>query len=142
MLTEIRLSSFLLRVGLGIVFMYAAVSSLLVPESWFAFVPRFITVILPVGIFLFAWAIYQILLALWLWSGFRVRLSAVFAVATMFSIIVFNLSVLDILFRDLAILSAALALFVLSGEKITYAIYYNVYCFINRRDHDCLVSCF
>lgn len=110
------LAAFFLRVGLATVFLYAAIASFLTPTSWIGFFPGFI----PDGVLLvllILFSLFEIVLALWLLSNRRPHTAAIVSSVTMILIIIFNLSLLDIVFRDIAILLASLALFVLSKKE-------------------------
>ena len=114
MVTNLNLTSFFLRVGLAIVFLYAAVASFLDPTSWIGFIPEWLREIFPAQVFLVVYSIYEIFLALWLFSGKKTYYAAVLSGLTMLAIIVFNMGALDIVFRDVAILFMAIALAVLA----------------------------
>jgi len=116
---EELLISFLLRVGLAIVFLYAAIASFMEPNSWIGFLPAFAREILPTNVLLWLFSIYEILLALWLLSAKRTYLAALFATGTMLLIIIFNMGALDVIFRDVAILFMAIALAIMSKESRT-----------------------
>ncbi len=112
-----RLISFLLRSGLAIAFVYAAIAAFLDPFSWVGFLPTWIDAVIPRTVMLSVFSTYEIVLALWLLSGrYAFRASACSA-ATLFCIILFNIGSLDILFRDVPILFAALALIAMTNEK-------------------------
>lgn len=108
------LVSFFLRIGLGLAFLYAAISAFLNPSLWINFIPVWVSYVLPLNFFLLFFVVYQVLLSLWLFSGQKQFLAAVFSVVTFFLIIVFNVTSLDIIFRDITLLCAALALVVVS----------------------------
>lgn len=112
-----RLISFLLRIGIAIAFLYAAIAAFLDPFSWIGFLPAWIDSIIPRGALLSLFSLYEILLALWLLSGKMSFHAAMVSSATMGAIIVFNISSLDILFRDVPILFAALALMAMTYDK-------------------------
>lgn len=112
-----QLVSFFLRVGLAVVFLYAAISSFLNPLSWIGFFPSWLRALIPDTILLLLFSSYEILLSLWLFSSWRIVYAALFSIATLLSIIVTNLGALDIIFRDVAILFMAVALAVLHWEK-------------------------
>ncbi|MBI5397969.1 hypothetical protein HZB03_00765 [Candidatus Woesearchaeota archaeon] len=111
------LSSFLLRTGLGIVFLYAAVSAFLQPESWIGFFPAWLRAIIPGETLLLLFGLYQLLLALWLFSGWRTFYAASLTSLTLLAIIIVNITTLDIVFRDIAILFCAAALAILSRNE-------------------------
>lgn len=111
-----RLISFLLRAGIAIAFLYAAIAAFLDPFSWVGFMPSWIDAIVPRSILLSLFSTYEIVLALWLLSGKQIFRAATLSSATLFFIILFNISSLDILFRDVPILFAALALIVMAKK--------------------------
>ena len=108
-----RLPSFLLRIGLAVVFGYAATASFLDPQSWIGFFPRWLRDIVPGETLLPIFSVYEIGLALWLLSGKAQFKAALVAALTMAAIILPNIMVLDVIFRDVAILFMALALMAL-----------------------------
>ena len=113
----LSLASFCLRIGLAVVFLYAAVAALIDPDSWVGFIPAFIRSVIPGRTFLAVHSIGEIALGLWLLSGFRPFLAALLAALAMAGIVLFNLASLDIVFRDIAILFMALALAAISRRS-------------------------
>ncbi len=111
------ISSFFLRAGLGTVFLYATVASLLNPEGWVVFLPSWIGSIIPATIVLFMFSLYQTVLSLWLFSGWKTFYAAVFAAVTLLGIIVTNIYFLDIVFRDVAIFFSAIGLLMLHAKQ-------------------------
>lgn len=110
MINNKKLVSFLLRAGLACVFLYAATASLLEPSSWVGFIATQLRNILPEKLLLSGFSLYEIALSLWLLSGKKIFVSAIVSGITLSLIIFQNIMSLDIVFRDLAILSGALAL--------------------------------
>lgn len=108
------LAVFFLKISLAVVFLYAAISSFIEPQNWSGYIPAFVKAIIPVSIFLMGFSIVEIALAAWLLSGKFTRAAAIISSILLFSIIVFNTSLLEILFRDIAIFFAAIALAILS----------------------------
>src|SRR3989338_4850949 len=98
------------RVGLAFTFLYAGVASLLDPGIWSGFVPGFVSSILPAETFLKLFAAFQILLGVVLLSGRMLRLAGFAAVVSLVGIVIFNVSAWDIVFRDVGLAFAALAL--------------------------------
>jgi len=109
--------SFFLRVGLSIVFLYVGIAAFLTPNAWIGFIPGFIQNIIPGATFLHMHSIFNILLAIWIMSNKKIFYASILASLSLLAIIVFNYSSLDIIFRDLAILFASLALAVFSYGK-------------------------
>lgn len=104
------LAPLLLRVGLAIVFLYAATSSLVSPRDWIGYVPDFIQLLLPAEVVLVALSVVELVLAVWLLSGVYVRLAALVAAALLAGVTISNVSLLPISFRDIGLFFAALAL--------------------------------
>lgn len=113
-----NLVSFLLRIGLATVFLYAAVASFLDPLSWIGFFPSFLRDMFDANKLLMFFSVFEIALALWLLSGVRTFFAGLAAAATLSGIILGNLGILDIVFRDVAILFAALALVALHKDSL------------------------
>lgn len=111
------LVSFLLRAGLATVFLYAAVASFLDPFSWIGFFPEWLRGVFDANSLLMIFSTFEIGFALWLLSGYKAFYSALVAAGTMLAIISANLGLLDIVFRDVAILFSALALVALEANE-------------------------
>lgn len=115
--TKEVLVSFFLRSGLAIVFFYAAISAFLNPLAWIGFIPIFVQSLIPPNIFLNIHSIGNIIIGLWLLSNKRIFYASILSSLAMLSIIIFNLNALDIVFRDITILFAAISLAILSYNK-------------------------
>ena len=111
-----KLVSLFLRIGIAAVFLYAAVGATLEPLNWVGYFPEFVRVLIPGTILLPAFSICQLVLALWLISGKHMYLAATIASITLAAIIFANIKLFDIVFRDVAIFFAALALVFLSKK--------------------------
>lgn len=111
------LVSFSLRIGLAVVFFYAAISAFLNPTAWVGFVPAFVSVIIPAKTFLLLHSLAEIVLALWLLSNKQIFYASIISAAEMVAVVIFNIGALDIIFRDIAIFFSAVALAVLTYEK-------------------------
>ena len=103
----------LLRLGLAFAFLYAGIASLREPFNWVGYLPSVLTSHVHATTVLKITAIYELLLAAWLLLGRYVRHAALLTALTLAGIIVANPHALDITFRDISLLVAALALFVL-----------------------------
>ena len=110
-----RMVSFLLRVGLASVFLYAALASFMDPETWATFLPKMLRDTFPdqILMFLFAFSIYELLLVAVLLLDTFVYWAAILSALTMIGIVVTNAAGMDVVFRDVAIMFMALALAVL-----------------------------
>ena len=112
-----NLASFTLRVALAVPFLFAAIDATLQPEAWVGFIPLFLRNIFPETLLLSAHALLDFTLAVWLLSGWRTKEAAIFSGLNLFTIIVVNITVLEIVFRDIGLLLAAIALGVLQYKK-------------------------
>jgi hypothetical protein len=104
-------ASILLRFGLAFVFLFAAVSGFLAPQNWIGYLPNFATAILPPNVLLVILGLYEIILAIFLLFKKEVALPALLAALTLFGITIVNLPQFDVVFRDVGLAFAALALF-------------------------------
>ncbi|HWZ66093.1 MAG TPA: DoxX family membrane protein [Patescibacteria group bacterium] len=105
-----KFASLFLRVGLSVVFAYAAIDSLIHPSDWIGYLPHLPINIIDSDKLLKAVSVYQLVLVLWLLSGKLTRYAALLSALTLAGIIFSNLSLLAISFRDVGLLFAALAL--------------------------------
>lgn len=113
---RVILVSFVLRVALAIPFLYAAIASLLQPESWVGFLPQWVSTLLPVEFTLTLFAFYELALGVWLLSRRKTFLASSVAALTLSAIILTNLGALEIVFRDVGLLLVAVALAALHAE--------------------------
>ena len=110
-------ASFFLRFGLAFVFIYVAVSALIMPEAWIGFLPSFLGSSVTKGYFLFAHDVFGIGLGLWLLSGKKTFYAAVVSSVFLAGILLTNLNSFLIVFRDVGLFFAAVALAVLSKKE-------------------------
>lgn len=101
----------ILRIGLAFAFLYPPYAALSDPISWQAYFPAFVHAI-PIEplTLLHAFGVVEVALALWLLSGWRIRVPAALAGVMLVGIVAFNGPQLDVLFRDLSIAAMAIAL--------------------------------
>lgn len=104
----------LLRVGLGLVFLYAAIATFTQPFEWAGYVPTAVLHVAPVMLVLRIMAIYELLLSIGLLSGLYVRYTSMLCTLTLGAIVIANPSQFVVTFRDLGLAFASLALFLLS----------------------------
>lgn len=106
----------LLRIGLAIMFLYAAISSFLQPSEWLGYLPGFVAAMFDGELILKLFSVVEIALATWLLSGVYTRYAALFAAVMLIGITISNFSLLAISFRDIGLAFAALALAALGDE--------------------------
>jgi len=111
-----RLAVLILRIGLAFVFAYAAFGQLTNADAWIGFFPEFLRGFLSESILLYSHAFGEIVLALWLLSGWKTFYSASLAAIALLGIVLFNLGAMEIIFRDIGLFLMAAALAVLSKE--------------------------
>jgi uncharacterized membrane protein YphA (DoxX/SURF4 family) len=111
-----------LRIGLATVFAYAAYEAFLVPVNFLKYIPGFVQTIISPDLFLPVFGTMELILVVWLLVGWRVRYAAIAAFFLMAAIVTFNPAYFSILFRNIAIGFAALALALL--EEV-HAIFIN-----------------
>ena len=114
MVNRVKLASLVLRVGLIVVFLYAAYGSLTDPNDWAAYLPPFTAHLMSATTLLKFFAGFELLLVIWLASGKFIRYAAALSALTMMGIIASTPSLFAVTFRDLAIAAAAVALAILS----------------------------
>ena len=109
-------ASFFLKIGLAFVFIYAAVSGFFDPQSWIGFVPDIGNFITRGYILLFV-DIINLTLGLWLLSGKKTFYAAVASSVVLAGITLTNLGSFLIVFRDVGLFFAAVALASLSKKR-------------------------
>ena len=115
-MNKISAARWFLRLGLAFVFTYAAIEVYLNPDAFLKYVPDFVQSILPVNSFLPIFGAFEVFLVLWLLSPWLVRYAALVAFAMMIGIVFSNFEYFSVLFRNVAIGFAALALAVLEWK--------------------------
>lgn len=108
------LPALLLRLGLALILLYAAISSFVSPREWLGYMPAALTDRFSADILLKIFSVYELLLAGWLLSGVYTRYAALLVAATLAGIVITNFELFMITFRDMALILACLALAALS----------------------------
>ncbi len=117
-----KTSNRILRLGVAFAFLYPPYAALMDPTSWLGYFPRFVLdAAASVGVsdlvVLHAFGVVEVLIALWLLSGYKVLYPAALAAAMLMAIVVFDFNNFEVIFRDISIAAAALALAVDSYLK-------------------------
>lgn len=105
-----------LRTGLGLVFVYAGIMSFLSPENWIGFVPQWVGNIVSPELFLSIHAGFEIILGLALITGIFLPAASLIAFLDMFALLIFY-GIDEVTFRDIGVLAAAIALYLITFEK-------------------------
>lgn len=103
-------ADFLLRLGVAFAFLYPPVNAFLDPYAWIGYFPIFMQGIIPDMALLHLFGLVEVIIGLWILSGRRIFIPSVVATALLLAIVVLNLGDFQILFRDVSIALAALAL--------------------------------
>lgn len=101
----------LLRIGAAFALLYPPIAAVFDPVSWLGYFPHLIRA-LPIDslVLLHGFGIIEVALALWILSGWMIRVPALIATLMLVAIVAFNLAQIDIVFRDLSIAAVTLAL--------------------------------
>ena len=100
-----------LRVGLAFAFLYPPVAAISDPVTWAAYFPSFVHELpIDITIILHAFGALEVVLAVWILSGWRVRVPALIASGLLVAIVVLNMNNFEVVFRDLSIAAMAFAL--------------------------------
>lgn len=109
-ITRDQAPQLLLRAGLAVIFLYAAISSFANPQDWVGYLPPILTDHIDSDTVLHIFSVYEIFLATCLLLGLYVRYVALLCAATLAGIVFSNFSLFQITFRDIALIFSALAL--------------------------------
>ncbi|MDO8482299.1 MAG: DoxX family membrane protein [bacterium] len=112
-----RAAQTILRVGVAFTFIYAAVAGFIDPESWIGWFPESAQNMLPAETLLLIWGIIEITLGLWILSGKNIFWPSLVASLSLAGLILTNLGAMDIIFRDITILAATIALAIQNFPK-------------------------
>lgn len=99
-----------LRGALAFSFLYPPINAWSDPAAWVGYFPAFTQGILPDATLLHVFGVVEIVLALWILSGWKIFFPSLIAAAMLFTIVAFNMSEFQVLFRDVSIALLALAL--------------------------------
>lgn len=107
----------LLRVAVASALLYPPIAAWFDPLSWVGYIPAVIQNLpLETVLMLHIVGVFEIVLALWILFGKSVWVPSLIAAAFLLLIVACNFSQLDILFRDVSLALAALALAAKSYE--------------------------
>jgi hypothetical protein len=101
----------LLRIGIAFAFLYVAYAAFTDPVSWLSYLPSFVTGLgfsmttLGIGL-----TTFHAVIGLWILSGWRIFIPSLIAALFLGAAVYVNQNQLDILFRDVSLGLAALAL--------------------------------
>ena len=109
----------ILRVGVAFAFLYAGIAGFLDPQAWVGWFPKFMRDIIPELMLLQIWGVYEIVTAIWILSSWKIFIPSSLASLSLLGLILFNLSAMDVIFRDVTILCATITLAIQSYPSKT-----------------------
>ncbi|MCI0597764.1 hypothetical protein L0Y34_01695 [Candidatus Parcubacteria bacterium] len=112
-----RTADLLLRVGVAFAFLFPPINAFIDPYAWIGYFPAFMRDIVPEMALLHGFGLIEIVIGLWILSGRRIFLPSIAATVMLLFIVIFNFGDFQVLFRDLPIAAAALALAVLHRPR-------------------------
>jgi hypothetical protein len=105
-----RRADVVLRIGAAFAFLYPPLNALSDPDSWIGYFPSFVHGYVPDPLLLHTFGVVEVVIALWIFSGWRIFWPCIIATAMLVGIVAFNMPQLQILFRDLSIAAFTLGL--------------------------------
>ena len=115
-----KLAIGLLRAVLVMTIAYPVVAAFSTPIAWMGFVPLWIGQFIDRKVFLLIFNIFESLLVIWLIWGRKLYYAAIISAVLMFAIVIVNLVSFEIVFRDIGLGLAALALAVLVKNNLRH----------------------
>lgn len=110
-------ANLVLRIGVAFAFLYPPINALYNPESWLAYFPQFTRGIVSDDLLLHAFGVVEVVIALWILSGRKIFWPSAAATVALTAIVAFNLNSFEVVFRDLSIAAASLALAILAWPE-------------------------
>lgn len=109
-----RMAELALRIGVAFAFLYPPLNALVDPNAWIGYFPAFVKGYVPDLVLLHAFGAVEVIIALWILSGWRIFWPSFAAMGMLLGIVVFNPSNFQVLFRDVSLAAMALALAMIS----------------------------
>ena len=98
-----RMGNFLLRGAIAFSFLFPPIAALFAPESWIGFFPNFIRGVVSDTALLSLWGIFEAVIGLWILSGKRIFFPSAAAALLLVLIVLFNIQLIEVVFRDVAL---------------------------------------
>lgn len=109
-----KIASIVLRLGVAFTLLYPPLNALIDPDAWIGYFPAFVRGYVPDLVLLHTFGVVEVVIALWILSGWRIFWPSLAATALLLGIVVFNLPNFQVLFRDVALAAMPLSLAVIS----------------------------
>ena len=113
-----NISRLLLRLAIAFAFLYVAYGFWTHSSNWVGYLPAFVKGLgLGENVLIMLFAGFHLIIGLWILSGWRIFIPSLLAAVFLGAIVYFNLNQLNVLFRDVSLALAALALAFSSGSR-------------------------
>jgi uncharacterized membrane protein YphA (DoxX/SURF4 family) len=109
---------FLLRIGLGGVFLWFGTDKFIHPDIWVHYIPSWFPMLIPVSLFVLLMGIVETLIGLLVLAGFYTRIAAALAVLMLIPILI-SLGYNEIGVRDFGLLMLALGILFLGAGELS-----------------------
>src|ERR1700685_2463328 len=103
-------NTILLRIALAIAFIYPPADALFNPNAWISYFPSFMLNIVPNTVLLSVWGLLEIIIGIWILSGKKIFIPSLLAGLLLLAIVAFNIPLMEVLFRDVALALVAFTL--------------------------------
>lgn len=103
-------ATFLLKLALAFAFIYAGISGFINPDAWIGYFPAWTKGYVSDALLINIWGIVEIAIGFWILFGKKVFIPATLAALSLLGIVVFNWNQIDVIFRDISLLLAAVSL--------------------------------
>lgn len=109
-MSNAHIEDIVLRMGLAFALLYPPLNALGDPNAWVGYFPQFMRGVVEDTLLLHLFGVLEVLLAVWILSGWKVWLPSLATAGLLLGIVVFNIPEFQVLFRDISIAAMALAL--------------------------------
>ncbi|MDO8430726.1 MAG: hypothetical protein Q7S72_01945 [Candidatus Taylorbacteria bacterium] len=124
MTKQISIAWFLLRFGVAFTFLYASISAFIDPAPWLGYFPDFMRAWDIDNILLLTWGGGELIIGLWLLSGYRIFLPSIASAGLMLGIFLTDFDSLHIIFRNVCILCTSISLAIISNPHYDFHLRY------------------
>jgi uncharacterized membrane protein YphA (DoxX/SURF4 family) len=107
-----RTADIVLRCAFAFAFLYPPFNALSDPNSWIGYFPSFVHGYVPDQVLLHGFGVIEVIIALWVLSGWKIVLPLALGVCMLLGIIAFNFSEFQVLFRDVSIAAIGVSLII------------------------------
>jgi hypothetical protein len=121
---EVPFVWFLLRFGVAFTFLYASISAFINPDPWLAYFPDIMRSLVSDSILLMSWGTVELVIGLWLLSGYRIFIPSIAAAGLMLGVFMFDFASFHIIFRNVCILATSISLAIISNPHYHFHLHH------------------